>query len=394
MRQGGIITEKEGGIKGTWKKNSRRGMNSLLKKLHFSAIILLQGGAMIRNMFRGGMLVLLTLFLPLSAVEASFLKRPFSFQQVTAKEGLSSEMVFAIASRGDEVWFGTYAGGTTLWDRSRNTMKTYTTKGEPQAKDDGVSIKWKNHQAYNHVSVILPDKDRTWFGTYFYGFGGGGISYYNPKKKNPWRTFNTNNGVAKKINSLAVDGDILWVGSEKGLSTLDKKTEKWKSFYSLEAGLSGNFVNALLVQTDFLWAGTNGGISRLNKTQKSWRTYSQKEGLIDLEIKSLAKVGDKIWAGSSRGTLYEYEPASDRWRKIEPTDPLKNGEIHALAVIQGKVFVCRDNGVSVYEISQGQWDSITNADGLLSNTVFCAAEDKDGVWFGTDQGASRLILAP
>jgi len=28
---------------------------------------------------------------------------------------------------------------------------------------------------YNHVSVILPDVDRVWFGTYFYGFGGGGI---------------------------------------------------------------------------------------------------------------------------------------------------------------------------------------------------------------------------
>jgi hypothetical protein len=37
---------------------------------------------------------------------------------------------------------------------------------------------------------------------------------------------------------------------------------------------------------------------------------------------------------------------------------------------------------------------LTTADGLLSNTVFCAAEDKEGIWFGTDKGASRLILAP
>ena len=325
--------------------------------------------------------------------DASFLKRPFSFQQVTTKEGLSSDMVFAIAVLGEEVWFGIYAGGTTLYSRSKNAFKIYTTKGEPPDKDDGVSINWKNHPDYNHVSVILPDKDRIWFGTYFYGFGGGGISYYNPKRKNPWRPFNTNNGVAKKINSLALDGEVLWVGSEKGLSSLDKKTEKWGSFHSQKDGLSGNFVNALLAQPDFLWAGTNGGISRLHKAQKTWKTYSQKEGLADLEIKSLARVGEKVWAGSSRGALYEYDSQSDRWKKIEPTDPLKDGGIHSLAVIQGRVFVCRDNGVSVYGISQAQWDSITSADGLLSNTVFCAAEDKDGIWFGTDQGASRLNWA-
>ncbi len=325
-----------------------------------------------------------------SSAEAGFLQRPFSVQQLTAKEGLSSEMIFAIAVQGEEVWFGTYAGGTTLYDRAKNAFKVYTTKGEPPEKDDGVAIKWKNHPAYNDVTIILPDKDRLWFGTYFYGFGGGGISYYNPKRKNPWRPFNTNNGVAKKIVSLALDGDHLWVGSERGISILDKKTEKWKAFYAVQDGLSGNFVNALLVQGDVLWAGTNGGMTRLLKTRNQWKSYGEKEGLADLEIKALTRVGDKIWAGSVRGDLYEYDAAADRWKKIESTDPLKSGGIHSFAVIQGKVFVCRDNGVSVYGIAQDQWDSLTTADGLPSNSVFCAAEDKDGIWFGTDQGAARI----
>ena len=34
--------------------------------------------------------------------------------------------------------------------------------------------------------------------------------------------------------------------------------------------------------------------------------------------------------------------------------------------------------------------STPTADGLPSNNVFCAAEDKDGIWFGTDQGAVRI----
>jgi ligand-binding sensor domain-containing protein len=335
------------------------------------------------------------LFSFLINAEAGPLKRPLSFQQITLKEGLSSEMVFAIAVRNEEIWFGTYEGGATLYDRSKKVWKAYTTKGEPMERvDDGDSIKWKNLLSYNHVSVILPDVDRLWFGTYFYGFGGGGISYYRPQKSPPWKCFNTNHGLAKKIVSMAIDGEWLWVGSEKGLSILDKKTEQWKGFYSTQKGLSGNFVNTLLVEPNFLWVGTNGGISRLYKAKKTWKTYSQNEGLMDTEIKSMAKVGQKVWAGGINGTLFEYDPVVDHWKEIEAKDPLKTGGIHSITVTKEKAFICRDNGVSVYDLSDNQWDSLTASEGLLSNMVFCAAEDKNSIWFGTDKGASRLMLTP
>jgi ligand-binding sensor domain-containing protein len=323
------------------------------------------------------------------------LKRPLSFQQITQKDGLSSDMVFAIAVQGEEVWFGTYGGGATLYDKSKKIYKAYTTKGEAMEKvDDGDSIKWKNLLSYNHVSVIVPDIDRIWFGTYFYGYGGGGISYYHPLRSPQWKRFNTNHGRAKKVVSMAVDGDWVWVGSEKGLSILDKKTEEWRSFYSTQDGLCGNFVNTILVEPDFVWIGTNGGVSRLNKAKKTWKTYSQKEGLAETEIKSLARAGQKIWAGGIRGTLFEYDPAADRWKKIEPTDPLKNGGIHSITMTRERALIYRDNGVSIYDFQTGQWESLTTADGLLSNTVFCGAEDKNTIWFGTDKGVSRLVITP
>ena len=328
-------------------------------------------------------------------VEAGPLKRPLSFQQVTPKDGLSSEMVYAIAVQGEEVWFGTYGGGATLYDKSKKIYKAYTTKGEPMDQaDDGKSINWKNLLSYNHVSVIVPDVDRIWFGTYFYGFGGGGISYYHPQKNPPWKRFNTNDGRAKKVVSMAVDGEWVWVGSEKGLSLLDKKTEGWKVFYSTQDGLSGNFVNSILNQSDSLWMGTNAGISHFHKAKKTWKTYSQKEGLTETEIKSLVNVGKKMWAGGIGGALFEYDAVTNRWKRIETTDSLKNGGIHSITVTKEKVFICRDNGVSIYDLPTGQWESLTVSDGLLSNTVFCAAEDKNGIWFGTDRGASRLILTP
>ena len=342
------------------------------------------------------LLMLLAVFL-FTHAQAAALKKPLSLQHFTTKEGLSSEMINAIVVQGDAVWFGTYAGGATLYDRSKKTWKAFTTKGEPLAsKDDGDSVTWKNLLSYNHVSVIVPDADRIWFGTYFYGFRGGGISYYNPQRNPPWKPFDTytSSDLAKKIVSMAVDGDNLWVGSEKGLCLLDKKTEQWKTFYSPQKGLSGNFVNALLVDGDFIWSGTNGGISRLHRTQRTWKNYSKKEGLPDSEIKALVKVGQKMWAGAIDGSLFEYDAAPDRWKKIEPTDPLKNGGIYSIAVAKDRVFICRDNGASVFDLSAGRWESLTTSDGLLSNTVLCAAEDKNGFWFGTEKGASLLSLTP
>ncbi len=347
---------------------------------------------------RSFILVLLSLILAFSFssyANAGPLKRPLSFQRITPKDGLSSEMVYAIGVQGDEVWFGTEGGGATLYDKSKKAYKAYTTKGEPMdTVDKGVSINWQNLLAYNHVSVIAPDIDRTWFGTYFYGFGGGGISYYQPKRTPAWKRFTTNDSRAKKVVSMAVDGDQVWVGSEKGLSLLDKKKEGWRTFYSTQDGLSGNFVNSILVQSDFVWMGTNGGISRLHKVKKTWKTYSQKEGLTETEIKSLASVKGKLWAGGIGGSLFEYDAASERWKKIEPTDVLKSGGIQSITATKEKVFVCRDNGVSVYDLPTGQWEALTISDGLLSNAVFCAAEDKNSIWFGTDKGVSRLMLTP
>jgi len=77
----------------------------------------------------------------------------------------------------------------------------------------------------------VPDVDRIWFGTYFYGFGG--VEYPIISLRKPLRgNVSTRTTDVPESRIHAVDGDQVWVGSEKGLSLLDKKTEGWKKFYS------------------------------------------------------------------------------------------------------------------------------------------------------------------
>lgn len=325
---------------------------------------------------------------------APVLSRPLTFQNLTVRDGLSSDMILSLAVQDDKVWFGTYGGGATLYDTVHKTFKAYTTKGEPQDRmDDGQSITWKNRLPYNHVSVIQTDGDQVWFGTSFYGFGGGGISAYRPKSPSPWRKFSTFNRRAKKVVCLAVEAAGVWVGSESGLSFLDRKTGQWAQFYSTPDGLAGNFVNAIVNGPDTLWAGTNAGISRFDKTRKTWKTYARKEGLDDLDIKALVRVGDALWAGTSGGMLFSFDRARDRWSPVVLPGGLAKGTVNSLAVGGGRVYVCRDDGVDVRDLASGLWDGLTMADGLPSDTVLCAAPTGDGVWFGTDAGASFLQLS-
>jgi len=71
-----------------------------------------------------------------SPCRSGSIKKTLDFQHVTKKDGLSSEMVNAIAVQGDQVWFGTEGGGATLFDRAKKTWRAYTTKGEPEDKVD------------------------------------------------------------------------------------------------------------------------------------------------------------------------------------------------------------------------------------------------------------------
>ncbi len=350
---------------------------------------------------RPSLLILLALALTLpfgstssaSTSGASILPKPLTFRNLSTKDGLSSDMILSLAVRGDQVWFGTYAGGATLFDTVRKTFKAYTTKGEPQDKiDDGQSINWKNRLPYNHVSAIQVDGDQVWFGTYFYGFWGGGISTYRPKSKSPWHKYSTFNRRAKKVVCLAVEPGGVWVGSERGLSYLDRKSGQWAAFYSTQDGLAGNFVNALVDEPDALWVGTNAGVSRLDKARKTWTSFGQAQGLEDLDIKSLARVGASLWAGTSGGRLFVLKDGRDRWESIARPDALPKGTVNALVARSGLVFVCRDDGVDIHDPASGAWEGLTSADGLPSDTILSAASAPEGIWFGTDMGASFLTL--
>ena len=328
--------------------------------------------------------ILALLFLLLAEASAG----KYVWKRITTKDGLSSDLVYSVAVLGDTVWFGTYGGGAVRYEKSRNTFKIFTTKGENLAKfDDGSSLVWKNLPRYMEITAIAVDGNTLWFGTDFYGKGGGGFSHYDPST-GKWTLYNTENGlIYKKVLSLAVDGDYLWVGTKRGVSRFDKRKQSFKNLR-----LGGNYINSILPTPDSVWFATNDGIIRLDKGTYKTTNYTGGNRLPEEEAKALALVGQEIWAGFSDGALARFNPSDKSWHVFNSEDPLGRMPVNSILATKDKVYVAKDGGVSIYDIKIKKWSAITAREGLESQTVFSIALDTDGVWFGTDSGAYKMIL--
>lgn len=106
------------------------------------------------------------------------------------------------------------------------------------------------------------------------------------------------------IWSLASDGDIFWVGTDRGLYFV--KEGKVAKLIDKDNQLSESVVYSVSCSNNFVFAATNGfGIFKYNKHSKMLEQFERKQGLYSLVIKSIFAANDnEIYATSSNG-LYK-----------------------------------------------------------------------------------------
>ena len=212
----------------------------------------------------------------------------------TAKDGLASDAVLAIATCGpDDVWAGTPDGLSLLHD---GHWRTFTSA-------DGL--------ADDLVRSVLVARDgAAWVG------GRHGVTR--------WK-----DGVATKLaaaQGLASDlvgplledaaGDV-WIGTSHGLSRLHAGAVK---NYTVADGLPSDTITALEAGTDgALWVGTNGqGLARWDGTK--FFSYAN-AAAIPCEIYALLEDGSgSLWMLSDRGIFRASIAALDRFRTDRKAD--------------------------------------------------------------------------
>lgn len=120
------------------------------------------------------------------------------------------------------------------------------------------------------------------------------------------------------VRSLAIDpnaaGDVVWFGSENGISRLEAATGEWTPFTAKELGVTFGGVAELLIDSEGqLWAATlGGGLGHYDGT--SWHFLRTANSDIPFNtVTTIGQVGpDLLWVGvappaEAGGVLAEYD---------------------------------------------------------------------------------------
>lgn len=228
--------------------------------------------------------------------------------QVGVAGGLPAAPLRALAvDAEDRLWLGTTGEGAWLWRQDEDQLFQPLPSGV--LRDDKV---W----------AILADRQGLiWFGTQAGGLTvfdpvGGGATTYRPE---PDRSDSLSH---EFVWSLLEDRrGNLWVGTQVGLNRLDRKTGTFTRFLHQpgKAGsLSDNSVRALAEDRDGnLWVGTTSGLNRLAVDGDQFRVLRTRDGLADDNVTGLAvdELGF-VWAATQRG-LSRYDPVDNRFRNFD-----------------------------------------------------------------------------
>lgn len=147
----------------------------------------------------------------------------------------------------------------------------------------------------------------------------------------------------------------------------------------------------LLIPVLLLCAGSAGGLDpgrpSTEFARRAWQTDS---GLPQNTVHSIAQTQDGyVWVATEEG-LARFDGLSFKIFDRQNTPALKSNDVRALFVTSkgGALWVCTAAGAT--RLSGGQWQTYTTADGLASDDVAAAYEDRSGaIWFATSAGLSR-----
>lgn len=221
-----------------------------------------------------------------------------------------------------------------------------------------------------------------------------GLLIYNYKKdryEEPTTSFPTD------IRALALQGQVLWIGTLHGLYTYELPTQRLKKSSLLKhRNIPHMAVYSIICTTEgSIYIGTYNGLFRYLPKKNSFENitlpvYKRKSNQF---VNCLLEDSTRhcIWIGME-GNLFQYDRKSGR---VETIKELQNNSVKSLALDSYQcLLVGTDNGLYVYHESypiQHILHDSRNSQSLSNNVIWTIFIDKDkNSWMGTDYGISLL----
>jgi ligand-binding sensor domain-containing protein len=192
-------------------------------------------------------------------------------------------------------------------------------------------------------------------------------------------------GSGDPARALALDCELLWVGSEDGLEAIDRG-----SGAVVARLLPGGRVSALAVTPEAVYAGTATGLYAGRRALPA--TVPAGIDRVDARgssIRALAVTDSLLLVASDVG-LEVFDRRAGAWNPTAAGEG-RSGDVLALAVDpSGLVWVGTTSGLSRWRPDTGEWDDWIPADGLAGAPVLHLLAEDGVVWASTPAGVSRF----
>jgi len=216
-----------------------------------------------------------------------------------------------------------------------------------------------------------------------------------------WTHYTINDGLpSNKINTVRADGEIVWIGTDKGLALM--KDGKITRVYHEEDGLAHHNVVSVDVSptTGDIWIGTMGGLNRLSAGK--FETFNQfNSGMPNDVVYQVFCIDKFIWMATGGGAGC-YDVYTGQWKIFtEQNAPMHEPWTYGVSGGDGKVYIAAwGGGIIEYELETGKMRDYVDPDEEMEIDLFpddgvvhditTGSSYSDGIlWVGTYFGMSR-----
>lgn len=286
--------------------------------------------------------------------------------------------IFSIWSDSQYRWIGTETGLVKLDQLTGRVVKFYS-------KDSGLP-------GDTVTSVYSGNGKELWIGT-----GKNGLFRLNMENEKIER-YNfldgtsgySRNSIENHINTITGKGDLIWIGTWKGLCQLNYVTGKMKWYNISQGGLPHNYINSVYSdRSGTVWVTTRSNVLSYLKDEKFFKiplgtiTSSSTLGPVAEDNDS------RLWVGSNGNGVYVIE--SDSIINITVNEGLLSNYCYSLICDNRDNFwVGHKNGLSSIRTTDfhvkpvPHIETITDSYQFSSNAVVKDSLEK--IWFGSDKG--------
>lgn len=196
------------------------------------------------------------------------------------------------------------------------------------------------------------------------------------------------------LTTIASEGNLLWVGTKKGLFTFDSK--RWTR-YGTEDGLPSDFITAILpISKRLVWIGTDQGIAKFDGA--NWSITPLGEGSTDEYVVEIANRGEREFWAATLKELFKYD--GQIWQPHERYvfkigDELEKvvrrflGTEDEKRVTEALEFVKNYNALQDSNLSPGQEINLPFSLAIDAEITTLVMDDHHHLWLGTKRGLKR-----